>query len=547
MEEAPLERLKRQVAEGRAVFFVGAGLSIEATDGRPTVSWRGFLTGGVSEVMRSGIAVPDGWEAAMLSEIASGDPVRRRRVEDELIRYLGAGSPAFADWLRRNFGGLPLPRRETLGTLAALGAPLLTLNYDDLLERVTGRPFVTWCEPDRMRRVIQGNEAGIIHPYGCWRDPGSVVMGSESYARIEAEEAIRRLVESISYTHTLVLVGFGGPLDSVNFTPLRSWLSDPSEHRHLRLVCALDRPLFEGQPEEEAHLTHIEYGPDYKSLAPFLGSLIPPGEAEAARPAERDAGGGRRLLEKLGGVGVFGLVATAAQVLGLGGAQVLLLAIAAGFFAYLLGGAFAKGRPTPLAAGKLLATFAVVAGLSVWVVLAEVSKSDPPAPTDASAMRAPFDGGSEIPAGAPSPVDDGPQTETSASDGGPRGGGHTERAEKSPAKTEEATRTKRIQWYASPDTARALGLLLAVGEVDFADSDGEDVLHRLIARVGAMRCPAVGAWGNVRTGDRFTVATANWNYTILIEQIDFAGSAAIEMAVSRRVGRRSANVGCGRS
>ena len=66
-------------------------------------------------------------------------------------------------------------------SLAALDTPLMTTNYDDLIEKVTGLRHVTWNDASNAARVVRGEDRRVLHLHGHWEEPESVVLGIRSY------------------------------------------------------------------------------------------------------------------------------------------------------------------------------------------------------------------------------------------------------------------------------------------------------------------------------------------------------------------------------
>ena len=136
---------------------------------------------------------------------------------------------------------------------------------------------VRLCHPARTFRRSEPASRSRGQRHGQWREPSSIVLGSVRYARIASEGAAQALVNSLSYDNALVLVGFGAPLDAVQFEPLRSWLTTSPGALHYRLVTTAERGAFSSPAyvEEQRHLQLVDYGSHYEDLAPFLRSLRP--------------------------------------------------------------------------------------------------------------------------------------------------------------------------------------------------------------------------------------------------------------------------------
>ena len=98
------------------------------------------------------------------------------------------GAPSGGDWrawLRKAVGDLkigPDPKhRAVLEALRDLGVAPATTNYDDFLEKITGRNRLTWKEPNDVVRFARDDEDGILHFHGHWKESESVVLGIRSY------------------------------------------------------------------------------------------------------------------------------------------------------------------------------------------------------------------------------------------------------------------------------------------------------------------------------------------------------------------------------
>ena len=56
--------------------------------------------------------------------------------------------------------------RAVIKLLDQLGIPLVTTNYDDLIEKVTGLKPVTWHERRKISRELRGNDRQVFHLHG---------------------------------------------------------------------------------------------------------------------------------------------------------------------------------------------------------------------------------------------------------------------------------------------------------------------------------------------------------------------------------------------
>ncbi len=271
-----LKDLREQVAKRNAVVVVGAGVSLAASGGAAVASWRGLLEHGVARCEEVAAGLPPEWAEIRRRQLATGDVDELISAAEEVVKRLGGPqSGELRRWLRETVGSLPCRDRALLEALRDLELPLATTNYDGLLEEVTGRPEVTWQEPERMVRVLRGEELGILHLHGFWRDADSVVLGGRSYEQVLASVPAQALQQVLGLLHSLVFVGYGGGLEDPNFGSLLRWLRQHwsgLEHRHFRLC----------RDEERASLLDVHrgdrifpvpYGAGHADLPAFLRDL----------------------------------------------------------------------------------------------------------------------------------------------------------------------------------------------------------------------------------------------------------------------------------
>jgi hypothetical protein len=72
--------------------------------------------------------------------------------------------------------------------LAQLDTPLVTTNYDDLIEKVTSLKHVCWTDPRNASQVVRGDDRRVLHLHGHWDEPDSVVLGIRSYEQIKNDK-----------------------------------------------------------------------------------------------------------------------------------------------------------------------------------------------------------------------------------------------------------------------------------------------------------------------------------------------------------------------
>ena len=274
-----LQNLCAEIAQGRVLAIIGAGVSIGATKGHPQSSWTGLLESGIERCLTVAHPLPLGWSERLHENIHSGDPQLLLATAQEISLQLGAPEGGeYRRWLRETVGSLPLHDRIVLDALRDLPVILATTNYDSLLEEVTGLAPVTWRDRTNAERVLRGEDRGIVHLHGFWNEPESVILSLRSYEEISRNEHVQSMLRALRFLRTFLFVGCGDGLADPNFGAFLRWsrkIFRTSEARHfrLRLDCEVAKVQAHHPPEER--IFALPYGPDHTSLGPFLRSLAP--------------------------------------------------------------------------------------------------------------------------------------------------------------------------------------------------------------------------------------------------------------------------------
>lgn len=302
-----VDDLHERIASRQVVVVAGAGVAIAATGRDPRASWKGLLESAVGWCEDHVPGLPPGWLTLARGHLQLGDASSLVTAAEMVTERLGGREGGeYRAWLRATVGALPLIDRLVLEALAALGVPLVTTNYDDLIEQVTGMDHVTWQDGSRIQVVLRGEEPSVVHLHGYWREPASVVLGIRSYEVVLGDAAAQALQRAMAVIRTLVFVGVGEGASDPNFAALRRWLATTfpgGEYRHYRLclegeVDALVR-VHEGE-----RIVPLAYGSRHGELVPFLRGLSSRDPSRPKGPAAVVAArSGRMLLPRQLAVG----------------------------------------------------------------------------------------------------------------------------------------------------------------------------------------------------------------------------------------------------
>ena len=286
-----MDELRALIQRKKVIAVVGSGVSMATCEAAP--EWKSLIESGLDECQRLGAS--DAWCQVVTSQLA---------MEGETDMFLSAaesvhgklnedGGGSLRAWLEGAFQSLTPEKPAAIKALHRLGVPIITTNYDGLIESVTGLGSFTRNDRTEVSRFLMGQERGVFHLHGHWKQPESVVLGLRSYDAVVADIASQEAMKAL--THCLLFIGCGDPgLSDPNFSRFLSWLriSDTrsgDSRRHFRLVLQGDkmkRPL--------GRLFPLIYGDDYGALPEFLERLAPSSE-----PSPRGTRSGqKRVLPK---------------------------------------------------------------------------------------------------------------------------------------------------------------------------------------------------------------------------------------------------------
>lgn len=277
-----MDALNRAVESRSVIFIVGAGVSAAITNNSDTATWIGLIRSGSQRVSDLNPLLTEKWSKLVDSTIQYG---LEQDDSEALIRAAGMvktefariGDQAYADWLEADIGKLSAQAPDIGSSLLSLHFPVLTTNYDSLLEKIGDRESALWTSPKGIQRVLNGAENSIAHLHGIWSEPSSIVLSEGDYAAHLKSPAIQELQRAASSIKSIVYVGFGSGLSDPNFSSMLKWHRDlfpQSGIRHFRLC--LDSEASELESTHAAdNIDPVAYGKDHADLAAFLDTLKP--------------------------------------------------------------------------------------------------------------------------------------------------------------------------------------------------------------------------------------------------------------------------------
>lgn len=135
--------------------------------------------------------------------------------------------------------GLSVRCSTPVQALLALNLPIITTNYDDIIEQASRREPVSYTDHDASVAVVDGDRNGVLHLHGHWREHAHVVLGIRPYERLLGDEHAQALLRTMRLLRSIIFIGFGEGMSGPNFRTLLAWSARvlaESERRSYRLV-----------------------------------------------------------------------------------------------------------------------------------------------------------------------------------------------------------------------------------------------------------------------------------------------------------------------
>lgn len=250
-----IHRLTDSARRCELVAVVGSGVSVGLTDIR-TLSWKGLVQHGFSYAVKKGkirAAQAKAWKPQLdstdLDDLLSAAEFMGRKLE-------APHGELYARWLENVFKPVQPANKKmenAIRRLHAAGIPLCTLNYDPLLERVTGLPAVNLTETVKVGEWMRRESQGILHLHGSWDSPGTCILGIRDYQTTLGNEVRDLIQRSLGSFHRLLFIGCGDTFADPNFSALIKWLRQNLKTAAPRALRARSR-LRSGRPPRRSRV-----------------------------------------------------------------------------------------------------------------------------------------------------------------------------------------------------------------------------------------------------------------------------------------------------
>jgi hypothetical protein len=122
MADGVLRALKRDIADGRVLVVVGAGVSVESSGSHQFSSWKELLKHGV-DITHGFSRKDDAWRDRQLNAIDNGDTVDWLGGAQQIETRLTLKNE-FSRFLSETVGAIPLKNRDLLEAIRKIEAQL---------------------------------------------------------------------------------------------------------------------------------------------------------------------------------------------------------------------------------------------------------------------------------------------------------------------------------------------------------------------------------------------------------------------------------------
>ena len=173
--------------------------------------------------------------------------------------------------------------------LQAAGVPFCTLNYDQLLERVTGQTSIKFKETPKVTSWMRRESQYILHLHGTWDAPSTCILGIRDYETTLSDDVRDLIQRALGSFNRLLFLGCGDTFADPNFSALIRWLREKMKTaalQHYALVSADQVAARNADLAWHGFVEPISYGADRRRFPAFLLKHFSAIVKKKARPAK---------------------------------------------------------------------------------------------------------------------------------------------------------------------------------------------------------------------------------------------------------------------
>lgn len=274
-----LQQIGESAKRGELVVVIGAGVSTALSDMK-LPSWVGLIKDGIEYCEMKG-KITGIQKTNYLSHLESNDIDELLGVAEFMARKLDAPKgDLYARWLQQKLSIVEPSNQEMIDAIITLRnaqIPICTLNYDSLLEQVTGFPTINMSSTPHVTEWMRRSRQGILHLHGTWDTPTSCILSIRDY-ETTLEDEVRDLIQrSLGTFRRLIFIGCGTTFNDPNFSALIKWLRlniSAAQLQHFALVRENEVAERNADPTWHGFIEPISYGLNYTDLPKFIKDVF---------------------------------------------------------------------------------------------------------------------------------------------------------------------------------------------------------------------------------------------------------------------------------
>lgn len=275
-----MQKIIDSARQGKLVIVVGAGVSIGLTNGG-LPSWGNLIKDGFGYAKKKG-RITEAQFVAWNEQLNSSDMDDLLAAAEFVGRKLGApADQVYGRWFQEVFGSAK-PTNDDLSSaikaLSDIGVPICTLNYDSLLEAVTGLPTLQVSETQKVLSWMRKEYPAILHLHGFWESPSSCILGIRDYEATLSNEVRDLIQRTLATFNHLLFIGCGDTFADPNFSALTNWLRRQLKAlvpQHIALIRENELDKRNVDPSWLGFVEPVSFGKTHEDLAAFLLQHFP--------------------------------------------------------------------------------------------------------------------------------------------------------------------------------------------------------------------------------------------------------------------------------
>ncbi|ELQ3333716.1 SIR2 family protein [Pseudomonas aeruginosa] len=262
--------LIREIADRRAIVFVGAGISKAASPGMPT--WPTLL-----------VKLSEQLSTKVDKKLVKGLVAKNRLLDAAQIVTDGVERADLNAALRQTFQVRPAPHHEVYNSLLQLDLKtIVTINYDEFLEKnfdhySGGNAAYNVCKHTSRDLLdqVRSPQRTIAKIHGCITEPNDLVLDRMSYFKArQLNHGFFQVMSALFTTHTVLFIGYSLGDPDLQIILENTHAVTESRHGHYALLPKMEHRSMVKAVKQSYNITCIEYPAGNHTIVPNCISAL---------------------------------------------------------------------------------------------------------------------------------------------------------------------------------------------------------------------------------------------------------------------------------